>query len=307
MSSIVIELQRSARDPKGRVSDLLRDALIVARKLRLAAFEAWINQELNGYGDAELPDYRKVRGVCRVFNPYNGMYIPIQFENLATEVRYSYRHLGSTIAELEDMMSKPKPPYLISYSHADAKRLMENMRDAVGMHLPLPAPCLMITHGEVVGIVDAVRTEVLNWSLKLEEEGILGEGFTFSPAEKETAARVYHNTTINIQGSVTNSQIQQGSPGGSQSLVVGDADLEDVARLIEVVSESVAKLGLNNANKQKLEGEVEKIKAQLASTKPKRDVIAACLGRARELVWLATVESMKLAITGEFSKYFPVR
>jgi hypothetical protein len=33
---------------------------------------------------------------------------------------------------------------------------------------------------EIVRIVDQVRTILLNWSLKLEEEGILGEGLSFS-------------------------------------------------------------------------------------------------------------------------------
>lgn len=38
----------------------------------------------------------------------------------------------------------------------------------------------MVSHTAVVKIVDAVRTVVLNWALKLEEDGVVGEGMSFT-------------------------------------------------------------------------------------------------------------------------------
>ena len=48
MASLVQELQKEALDPNVKVSDLLRKALVVSKKLGIAEIEAWINKELNG-------------------------------------------------------------------------------------------------------------------------------------------------------------------------------------------------------------------------------------------------------------------
>jgi hypothetical protein len=60
MGSLVLELQRECLDSRIFVSDVLRKALVVARKLGLTEFQAWINSELNGYyaGKIDLPEYR---------------------------------------------------------------------------------------------------------------------------------------------------------------------------------------------------------------------------------------------------------
>ena len=49
-------------------------------------------------------------------------------------------------------------------------------------------------------VIDAVRTMILNWSLKLEEEGILGEGLSFSEEEKQKAATSTQIRIENFQG-----------------------------------------------------------------------------------------------------------
>jgi hypothetical protein len=81
MSSVVLELQRDALDKNVGVSDLLRKALVVARKLSLHDFQAWVENELNGYRDTfNIPDYREMHGQVRGFNPYRG-WLPIMFNS----------------------------------------------------------------------------------------------------------------------------------------------------------------------------------------------------------------------------------
>jgi hypothetical protein len=48
-------------------------------------------------------------------------------------------------------------------------------------------PYRFISHNQLAGIVDTVRTIIVEWSLKLEAEGILGAGMTFSESEKKKA------------------------------------------------------------------------------------------------------------------------
>lgn len=75
MTGLVLELQNKVRSG-AKASDLLRDAYIVAKKLKIEEFEKWINYELNGYAGSEIPIYRKLRVAVVALNPYAG-YIPV--------------------------------------------------------------------------------------------------------------------------------------------------------------------------------------------------------------------------------------
>ena len=104
MSSVVIELQREALDRGVRVSDLLRKALVVARKLDLREFQTWIEKELNGYGKGdEVPDFREMSGEVRGWNPVRG-WIPLLFQDPKQGETLSHRKCGQSIAEIEHML-----------------------------------------------------------------------------------------------------------------------------------------------------------------------------------------------------------
>jgi hypothetical protein len=49
MGSIIIDLQNEMLSCNQKVSDLLRKAYVIARKLKIADFERYIHNELNGY------------------------------------------------------------------------------------------------------------------------------------------------------------------------------------------------------------------------------------------------------------------
>src|SRR6056297_3387697 len=73
-NSLVLELQALASSADTDVASLLRKAMLVAGKLKLSDFRAWIDLELNGYGsDDAVPEYRKTRGSLYVRNPYHGL------------------------------------------------------------------------------------------------------------------------------------------------------------------------------------------------------------------------------------------
>ena len=73
---------------------------------------------------------------------------------------------------------------------------------------------LFISIHHIGEIIERVKNTLLEWTLKLEEEGIVGENMVFNKSEKESAKDVpqqinYYGTVIN--GSVTNSQIVSGN------------------------------------------------------------------------------------------------
>ena len=80
MTSLVTELQREALDRSVPAADLLRKALVAARKLKIEGIQSWLKSELNGYSNSEeIPEYRSVHGEIKALNPYNGLWMPIMF------------------------------------------------------------------------------------------------------------------------------------------------------------------------------------------------------------------------------------
>ena len=87
MTSLVTELQREALDKSVPAGDLLRKALVVARKLKIEDIQPWLKSELNGYSNSEEgPKYRWVTGEIKAFNPLS---IPSYFHKMANILLYS--------------------------------------------------------------------------------------------------------------------------------------------------------------------------------------------------------------------------
>ena len=68
------------------------------------------------------------------------------------------------------------------------------------------------SRSELYRIMSTVRNKILDWALLLEENGIVGEGMTFTDVEKETAhnTQVINNYTNNFYAEVSDIDIQQG-------------------------------------------------------------------------------------------------
>lgn len=183
MDSIIRQLQAEALDSQVGVSDLLRKAKVVAVKLDLKDFLIWIENELNGYTtkiQEELPSYRMVSGETKGWNPYHG-WVPVLFEDVESQRLLSRRGVSQPIGELDDIMKSPgKDPLFMDFNPEAKNAIMKG----VGVHTDIK---FMLGRNSVAGILDAVRNTILDWSLKLEKEGILGEGLSFSQIEREKA------------------------------------------------------------------------------------------------------------------------
>src|SRR5690349_859361 len=106
MESIVLELQRLAIDDKQNITELLRKALLVASKLKLTEFAEWATNELHGYKQADVPDYRKIRAEVKVDNPYHGLVPFILPQEIAD--RLCNLQLHDPIGTFVDLLSNPK-------------------------------------------------------------------------------------------------------------------------------------------------------------------------------------------------------
>lgn len=213
--SLVLELQSDAMSGKVGITDLLRKAFVIAKKLKVREFEAWVTQELDGYGDTpkdEMPLHRIMRGSPMAFNPYHG-WQPIFCPTNETQLALSEIANNQSIAEVECLIQSSEPGgwFQVDYPGDVAQELMDNMPVELQPALRFQTPAL-------VKIVEGVRNIVLRWAMKLEEDGILGEGLSFSPGEVAKAEQAHY--TINFfAGDVMNSQVQQGTINSRQSRI----------------------------------------------------------------------------------------
>lgn len=278
MSSLVIELQHDALNRSVPVSDLLRKALVVARKLSLSDSQDWIEKELGRYDNSdEIPSYREVSGQLRAWNPYRG-WIPVICKNTWKAEMLSKRKTSQPIAEIEKLLQdKPTDsPLQIPLPHDIQRDLCKNM--------PLETEItLFVQETALVRIIDAARTIILKWALKLEEDGILGEGLSFSEKEKQQADAHSYNIT-NFFGPVQSSQFQQGSVRSAQVSARFDFDVDTLRLLLEKIRGELVNLSLSADSRAEAEAEVETVDVQLRSPKPKQSIIGEGLQSLRAIL-----------------------
>ncbi len=71
--------------------------------------------------------------------------------------------------------------------------------------------------------------------------------------------------------------IQSGSPGAKQEVSIGDLDLDAVREFLHQLDAQVADLDLPAPEAAELAAEIDTIKAQVLSPKPKTDILASSL------------------------------
>ena len=212
MGSIVLELQNEIVSSNCDVVNVLRKAHLIASKLKLTDFDKWIQYELNGYPDQEsCPEYRKIRGSLKAFNPYNG-WIPTLIQDNEFEKMICERKLANSISEIVSLCELSENG-LISEFSGEHLALFNKMFDS-----PLPMRyALHIPTTAVKDIEEKVKNTILEWTLKLEAEGIVGENMTFSEKEKDCAINIpqtvnnYYGNTSVINSPSDNVQIVSGS------------------------------------------------------------------------------------------------
>lgn len=274
MSGLVLELQRDSLDPNSKTSDLLRKALVVATKLEIQDIEDWINNELNGYkNEDETPDYRQFQGEIKYWNQRHG-WCPVIISEPKTNKLLTNRANTQAIAEielLEDSSKNDKMLYMQIPQEIEAF-LMENMDFTA-------KPYFFVNPVQVKGVIDSVRNIILKWTLKLEKDGILGEDMTFSKEEKQTVTQ----NTFNI-GTMTGSQIQQGTQNTTQQLTHLELNYETVNNFISEVEKNIDKLEVDDSSKTDLKTDIDTIKAQLKSSKPNDIIIKESLFSLRDIL-----------------------
>lgn len=165
-----------------RASTLLRQVKVLASRMGVQDLEAWVDHELRGYpDDAELPDYRGPFG-AQVLGSFNGPFgssisnAPIPSSVFPKELRdghlfrLSFREPLAQIEELarsssEKPLHAPWPANMIAYTN-----LLVHRGEITGLYdgMGLVQADRIVGVQQFTGMVDAVRTRVLELALALE-------------------------------------------------------------------------------------------------------------------------------------------
>lgn len=186
--SIVLELQKELYNDKISAEEALRKAYVISKKLSIDNMSEWIDEELNGYQDiTKIPAYRNIIGTIEAFNPYHGWY-PVIFQNSNNEEQFDNVNLDFSISEIEAIIRDNKDIVCL-YTSGTAylvNKVNTKVRFQTSVH-------------KFIGITSRVKNIILEWTLQLEENDILGEDFSFTQEEKEKSKEL-SNPIYNIIG-----------------------------------------------------------------------------------------------------------
>ncbi|EMG7904219.1 abortive phage resistance protein [Enterobacter hormaechei] len=254
INSPVLELQALASDRNSDIVGVLLKAKMIAVKLGLKDLTEWIEYEIDGYpSDAEIPEYRIGQGIIRYWNPYHG-WQNLEFRNVPPDLIATAQEYA--ISESISSMQKP-------YSEDGTLRLALPPSFIELLFKGQRAPseiCWFFSVNKLTHIVTTVRNKILDWSLELEANGVLGMGLLFNQKEKEAASMTVQNIT-NIHGNVNNAGVIGSGNGDitqNNSVTAGDFSSlekqlkewgvsdEDIITLHHAVQESPAPTSADN-------------------------------------------------------------
>ncbi|MFJ2428487.1 hypothetical protein [Pseudomonas sp. NPDC087804] len=272
MGSLVLELQADALDETKSVIYLLQKARAVSVKLNVTTIQEWIGHELEGYPYALVPEYREVTGLlmCRG----DAGFVPLRVDDVAFKKTLTMRRIQTALPELFNFLDQSRDlrQIMMGFHPEQAAMLMS------GMHPPME-PWLAVEKSSVHRIVASVRTKILDFALDLEQQGVLGDGMTFTKDEKERASSFTYN--INIE-KMTDSQIQQGTTNSTQNYH-RPVDLSDISAFVEKLMPVINELK-SDTDRAQIQSDLEAIRTLIKAPKPKTAMIRECLGSVKTIL-----------------------
>lgn len=164
MGNLIAELQDEILKDKCDVVTLLRKAHRIAIKYQMTEFDKWIQNELNGYPPENdmIPSYRDVRGIVKSHNPING-WISVIIEDQKLENILTHKKIYQSVSELLKLADQQNPLY-IKFPGATSQQISE----MAGYPIVFES-ALFITKESLLGIVEKVKNELWEWTLKIEQ------------------------------------------------------------------------------------------------------------------------------------------
>jgi AbiTii len=180
MPNLLEELEEIIEYAKGDffpASHLLRNALVVAKRIDDREFEEFIIKESKGYERGTLPEHRKLQGSVMVAPPYGG-YQEVEVDDLdANSLRkVSTAYVVEPVSVLEKALNfEGEDGYFTAEFSPENEGVLHPLQNKQVRYV------IVIDNSRVKGLLDDVRTIVLDWAIKQQREII-------AASESRTAA-----------------------------------------------------------------------------------------------------------------------
>ena len=298
MSSIVLDLQNEVTKADCDIVSVLRKAHLIAAKLGLTDFDKWILCELNGYQSGDtIPDYRKIRGLLKAFNPYHG-WVPTVMYDAELEEEICKIPVKNSVSEIISLYSQNEKGLGVEFT-GEKLAFINSLFDSptpmrYSVHLSPPA---------IIDIVEKVKTALLEWTMRLESEGILGEDMKFNPTEKATAKTIpqtinnYYGNTSVISAPVEGSVIATGNDN------TVEFTYEKAENAVSEIESAIEKEDISAENKETAIEMLTEIKEKIANQKKPNFIKSALVGLKDFLIGAgasATVAIIQAKMQGLF-------
>jgi hypothetical protein len=269
---LIEEIQGEALDASAAVGGLLRKVKVAAAKLKLARIEQWVDHELKGYGGAELPGYRILKGGLRVWSEYHG-WQPVGGDpetlNWLSTVR-----IGESIASLEALAKGEKGGGYLATMSPDQLAIISKATNSYVARAGVD-----ISRGAITHIIESVRTLILEWAIALENEGIMGEGLSFTSEERTKA----QNSSVAIHiASIGTFTGNLGTGNTSGDITSAPLNVDRVRNLVSQIRSQADNLANEGVETTALASVLERIEAHLA--KPNESLLRKTLVELQAII-----------------------
>jgi len=211
---LIEKIKDGATGNKTPLSEILRLCLRLGKQLGNNQLSSWALAELNGYkSEKELPDYRiqkaQVRG--HFSGPFGSGIKNAQIPQYIIEEKHKdwlfTNYFLDPVAELEQLTLGDKDQTLQSYWPADIIAYYQQKEIYQGM--VLSTAWRLLTKSTLGGVLDTVRTRVLEFVLSIEDElNIKNQGnkkeVEVNPPTAEKVSQSVHNIIYGGNVSVGN-------------------------------------------------------------------------------------------------------
>ena len=204
--------------------------------------------------------------------------IPNGFEDIMSE-----SIISESVSELENILRYKDKDIIISLHPTYKKTLLELYPFANDIWLHVSSPT--VSH-----ILDKIRTVLLEWTLKLEEDNILGnDDLIFSETEKETARNIHIENFNGVMGNVQ--KLGNMSTGKNATNAYNE---NNISNEIDNLITKIKKLELEDQD-QDQDQVVINLEASKKDTQKAKLVLGGLLARGAEM---ASISSVIIGILG---------
>lgn len=264
--SIVLKLQKKCLNKNEDLQSLLREALLISVKLKLNDFKEWINCELKGYKESiDVPEYREVKQTLKFLNPYQG-WITAQV-SADLEETIGFIKIQQPIGEIEHLIQK-NDDNLSIHPPAEIANMLKKLFNTdfqVGFS---------VNKTQIFGITEQVRNLLLEWTLKLEDDGILGnDDLIFTEKEKEAAQSIHVQNFHGVLGNIHKLGIM--STGENSTNIYNENNINNE---IDKLITEIKKLNLKDE-----EQIISNLEASREDTEKTKTILGSLLSRGSEV------------------------